>query len=52
MLKFSKIKTYYFAVLNNYLSPKLANEQAIEDELNIDGGKHDLACFLTRNYFE
>ena len=28
------------AGLNNSLSPKLANKQAIEDELNIDGGKH------------
>ena len=34
-----------FAVLNNPLNPKLANKQAIEDELNIDGGKHILACF-------
>ena len=46
MLKFSKISNlYYFAVLNNRLSPKRADKQAIEDELNIDGGKHDLACF-------
>ena len=34
-----------FAVLSNPLSPKLADKQAIEDELNIDGGKHVLACF-------
>ena len=34
-----------FAGLNNTLSLKLANKQAIEDELNIDGGKHVLACF-------
>ena len=24
----------------------------IDDELNIDGGKHVLACFQTWNYFE
>ena len=36
---------FYFAVLNNPLSPKLADKQAIEDELNIDGGKYVLACF-------
>ena len=36
---------YYFAVLNNPLSPKLADKQAIEDKLNIDGDKHVLACF-------
>jgi len=41
-----------FAVLNNTLSPKLANKQAIEDKLNISGGKHVLACFQTRNYFK
>ena len=29
-----------FAGLNNSLSPKLANKQAIEDKINIDGGKH------------
>ena len=29
----------------NPLSPKLVDKQAIEDELNIDGGKHVLACF-------
>ena len=34
-----------FAGLNNPLSPKLANKQAIEDELNIDGDKHVLACY-------
>ena len=33
---------YYFAVLNNPFSTKLADKQAIEDELNIDGGKHVL----------
>ena len=33
-----------FAVLNNRLSPKRVYKQAIEDVLNIDGGKHDLAC--------
>ena len=33
---------YYFAVLNNPFSPKLADKHAIEDELNIDGGKHVL----------
>ena len=33
---------YYFAVLKNPFSPKLADKQAIEDELNIDGGKHVL----------
>ena len=27
------------------LSPKRADKQAIEDELNIDGGKRVLACF-------
>ena len=35
----------YFAALNNPLSLKLTDKQAIEDELNIDGGKHVLACF-------
>ena len=34
-----------FAVLNKRLSPKLVDKQAMEDVLNIDGGKHDLACF-------
>ena len=34
-----------FALRNNPLSPKLADKQAIEDELNINGGKHALACF-------
>ena len=33
-------------------SPKLADKQAIEDELNIDGGKHVLACLSKRNYFK
>ena len=32
------------------LNPRLANKRDIE--LNIDGGKHVLACFSTRNYFE
>ena len=36
---------YYFAALNNPFSPKLANKQAIEDELNIDGGTHVLLLF-------
>ena len=31
--------------MNNPLSPKRADKQAIEDELNIDGGKRVLACF-------
>ena len=30
-----------FAELNNPSSPKLAYKQAVEDELNINGGKHD-----------
>ena len=34
-----------FTGLNNPLSPKIANKQAIEDELNIDRGRHVLACF-------
>ena len=34
-----------FAELNIPLSPKLAYIQAIEDELNIGGGKQVLACF-------
>ena len=34
-----------FAVLNNPSSSKLADKQVIEDEFNIDGGKHVLACF-------
>ena len=34
-----------FAELNNPLSPKIADKQAIEDKLNIDGNKHVLACF-------
>ena len=29
----------------NPFSPKLVDKQAIEDELNIDGGKHVLPCF-------
>ena len=29
-----------FAALNNPLSPNLADKQTIEDELNIDEGKH------------
>ena len=33
-----------FAVLKNPFVPKLVDKQAIEDELNIDGGKHILAC--------
>ena len=33
------------AELNNSLSPKIADKQAIEDKLNIDGNKHVLACF-------
>ena len=41
-----------FAVLNNPLSPKLADKKTIQDELNIPGAKHALACFWTRNYFE
>ena len=36
---------YYFAVLNNPFSPKLAAKQATEDELNIDGAKHVLLLF-------
>ena len=36
---------YYFAALNNPFSPKLADKQAIEDELNIDGGTHVLLLF-------
>ena len=34
-----------FAVLNNPLSPILADKQATEDELNIGGGNHILACY-------
>ena len=34
-----------FAELYNPLSLKLANKQAIEDELNINGGKHILVYF-------
>ena len=34
-----------FGLLSNPLSPKLADKQATEDELKIDGGKHVLACF-------
>ena len=45
-----------FEDLNNPLSPKLADKKTctIEDKLNIDRGKHVLACFCTRNlaYFE
>ena len=39
--------TSNFAELNNPLSSKLANKQAIEDELNINGGtcKHVLVGF-------
>ena len=40
-----------FEDLNNPLSPKLADKKTctIEDKLNIDRGKHVLACFCTRN---
>ena len=34
-----------FTVLNNPLSPKRGDKQTIEDELNIDGGRHVLVCF-------
>ena len=34
-----------FAELNNLLSLKLGYKQAIENEFNIDRGKHVLACF-------
>ena len=34
---------FILAVLNNSLSPKLADKQ--DNELNIDGGKYVLACF-------
>ena len=34
-----------FAVLNSPLSPKLADKHVFENEINIDGGKHILACF-------
>ena len=34
-----------FGVLNNPLSPNLADKLAIEDELTFDGGKNILACF-------
>ena len=34
-----------FVELNNPCSPKLADKRAIEDELNIDGGKYVLVCF-------
>ena len=40
----SQIDQGNFAVLKNPFAPKLADKQAIEDELNIDGGKHILAC--------
>ena len=33
-----------FAELNNPISPKLADKQATEDELYIDGEKHMLLC--------
>ena len=32
-------RIYICSVLNNSLSPKLADKRAIEDELSIDGGK-------------
>ena len=38
-------RIYICSVLNNSLSPKLADKQAIEDELSIDGGK--AFCFGT-----
>ena len=38
------------AGLNNSLSPKLANKQAIEDELNIDEGKHFKQEILLNEY--
>ena len=34
-----------FAPLNDSLSSKLADKQAIEDELSSDGDKRGLACF-------
>ena len=41
MLKSSTFKTYIILQYLNRLSPKRAYKQVIEDELNIDGGKHD-----------
>ena len=34
-----------FVELNNPWPPKRADKRAIEDELNIDGGKYVLVCF-------
>ena len=42
-----------FAELNNpIISPKLADKQVIKKKINIDKGKHVLACLYTKNYFE
>ena len=35
-----------------FISPTLADKHAIKDKLNVNGSKHVLACFITRNYFE
>ena len=34
-----------FAVLKTTFSPKLADKQETEDEVNINGVKHAFACF-------
>ena len=36
----------YISVLNNPLSPKLADKHVFENEINIDGGKHILKQLL------
>ena len=42
-----------FAELNNpIISPKLADKHVIKKKINIDKGKHVLACLYTKNYFE
>ena len=43
-IKLNGIKWRIFSELNNLSSPKLANKQA--DELNINGGKHVYSLFL------
>ena len=42
MLKFSKIENFYLQYSTTFNSFKLADKQAIEDELNIDGGKQSM----------
>ena len=42
MLKFSKTENFYLQYSTTFNSFKLADKQAIEDKLNIDGGKQSM----------